>query len=508
MKIGVPREIHAGERRVAATPETAEYLQERGYQVIVEAGAGLASGFDDKAYEDAGAIIEQDPRRLWQIADTLLKVRPPELHPDLDEHEADLLAEGAHLIGLVWPERNPQLVERLARRRATVLALDKVPRISRAQSVDVLSSMAGIAGYRAVIEAAFHYDGFFTPQMSATGAAPPARVLVIGAGVAGLAAIGQAHQMGATVKAFDTREQVREQVESLGAQFLEVDLEEFGEAAGGYAQTMSEEYIAAEMELFAEQLPRTDIVITTAAVPGKPAPTLLTAQMVESMPSGSVLMDLAAASGGNCEVTCPDEVTVHRGVTVFGPTDLANQMPHRASKAFAQNLAHLFDLLGGAQDFEVDPDDAVIGAMLVLRDGERVDPEDRPVPAAPEETPVDTEAASTAVAPPTDRAPRRGLVGTVLALAAAVLLLLVGLFAPPDFVGHFTVFVLACFVGWQVIWNVTPSLHTPLMSVTNAVSGIIVVGAILQMTVEVGMAALILAGAAIVVASINIFGGF
>ncbi|QDG49187.1 Re/Si-specific NAD(P)(+) transhydrogenase subunit alpha [Persicimonas caeni] len=501
MKLTIPRETRPGEHRVAGTPASVERLCRLGYDVLVERDAGARAGLADSDYEAAGATIVSQTEQLWAQADIVTKVRPPT--PD----EADMLREGALLISHVWPEQHPGLLDRLAEREATVLSLERVPRISRAQAVDVLSSMAGIAGYRAVIDAAHAYGRFFTPQMSAAGSTPPVRVMVIGAGVAGLAAIAQAHKMGAKVRAFDTREAVREQVESLGAEFLEVELEESGSGEGGYARTMSPEYIEAEMALFAEQMPQTDILITTAAIPGKKAPRLITKPMVESMPSGSVIVDLAVATGGNCELTCPDEVVDHHGVTVLGPTDLANQMPTQASAFFAENVANLVDLLGPADAFELDLHDEIIRGMLLLQDGGEVElPEqpEKPEPMPPRETAQPPEPRRE----PEDRPTRKRLL-TAAGLALLVALFLaVGLYAPAEFVGHFTVFVLACFVGWQLIWNVTPSLHTPLMSVTNAISGIVVVGGILQVTQGASAAVLALAGAAVVVTSINIFGGF
>nr|PZN21545.1 MAG: Re/Si-specific NAD(P)(+) transhydrogenase subunit alpha [Pseudomonadota bacterium] len=513
MKLGIPKEIRPGERRVAATPETTSRLIKLGFEVLVQAGAGLGASFDDAAYRAAGATIVPDARALYASSDVVLKVQPPEHNAELGVHEADLLRVGGTLICFLWPAKNRELIDRLAARRATVLAMDQVPRITRAQKMDALSSMANIAGYRAVIEAASFYGRFFTGQITAAGKVPPAKVLVIGAGVAGLAAIGAARGLGAIVRAFDTRSEVREQVHSMGAEFLEIDIEEEGAGAGGYARVMSPEYIAAEMALFAEQAKDVDIIITTALVPGKPAPTLITEEMVDSMRPGSVIVDLAAESGGNCALTRPGEVVVHRGVTIIGYVDLPSRLAPLASQLYGTNLTHLLADMGGAKSWHVDLDDAVIRGALVLKDGELL----WPPPKLPEPTlvakpaPATKPAAAAAAAAAAARGPppqKRGG-GTVFAvIAGSALLLLAGAFAPPAFVSHLTVFVLACFVGWQVIWNVTPALHTPLMSVTNAISGIIIVGGMLQLTGSMEDPVTVLGALAVLLASINIAGGF
>src|SRR5690606_30081135 len=382
MKVGIPKEIRPGERRVAATPETTSRLAKLGFEVLVQAGAGLGASFDDAAYRAAGATIVPDARTLFASADVVLKVQPPEHNAELGVHEADLVRHGGTLICFLWPAKNRELIDRLAKRRATVLAMDQVPRITRAQKMDALSSMANIAGYRAVIEAASFYGRFFTGQITAAGKVPPAKVLVIGAGVAGLAAIGAARGLGAIVRAFDTRSEVREQVHSMGAEFLEVDIEEEGAGAGGYARVMSPAFIAAEMALFAEQAKEVDIIITTALIPGKPAPTLITEEMVSSMRRGSVIVELAAEAGGNCALTRPGEVVVHHGVTIIGYMDLPSRLAPLASQLYGTNLTHLLADMGGAKSWHVDLDDAVVRGAIVLKDGELL----WPPPKLPEPT--------------------------------------------------------------------------------------------------------------------------
>ena len=507
MKIGIPKEVRPGERRVAATPETVSRLQKLGFEVTVESQAGAGASFDDTDYTAIGASIVPGARELWEHADIVLKVQPPEQNLALGVHEAELLREGAVLVSFIWPGKNGELVERLAARRATVLAMDQVPRITRAQKMDALSSMANIAGYRAVIEAASFYGRFFTGQMTAAGKVPPAKVLVIGAGVAGLAAIGAARGLGAIVRAFDTRAEVREQIHSMGAEFLEVTIKEDGAGSGGYAKTMSPEFIAAEMALFAKQAKDVDIIITTALVPGKAAPVLITEEMVSSMRQGSVIVDLAAEAGGNCALTRPGEVTTHHGVTLVGYVDLPSRLAPTASQLYGSNLTHLLADMGGAKSWHVDLEDAVVRGAIVLHEGKLVWP---PPKVAPANLPAAPKARSLPVAalePPKAPAshPARS---AVLALAAAVLLGLLGSIAPKEFVSHLTVFVLACFIGWQVVWNVTPALHTPLMSVTNAISGIILVGGMLQISGPLASPVTLLSAAAVLLATINISGGF
>ncbi|WP_346293477.1 Re/Si-specific NAD(P)(+) transhydrogenase subunit alpha [Sphaerothrix gracilis] len=504
-KVGVPKEVFPGEARVAVTPETAKKLQKLGFEVIVQTGAGAAASFSDAAYQQAGCQIYSDVRSLWTDAEIVLKVRPPEAHPDLGVHEAELLHEGSTLISFLWPAQNTALVEQLAARKATALAMDSVPRITRAQKMDALSSMANIAGYRAVIEAANHFDRFFTGQITAAGKVPPCKVLVIGAGVAGLSALGTARGLGAVVRAFDTRPVVKEQVQSMGAEFLELDFEEDGSGSGGYAKVMSKEFIEAEMALFAQQAQEVDIIITTALIPGKKAPLLITQAMVESMKPGSVVVDMAAEQGGNCEVTRPGEVYQYHGVTIVGLTDFPSRMASQSSQLYGTNLYHLLSDMGGSENYQVDFDDEVVRGALVTHEGEVTWPAPRPAAPAPQPAAPPKETAATVeVDKP---APKRSLAWLWPTLAGLALLG-VGVGAPSSFLSHFTVFVLACFVGWQIIWNVAPALHTPLMSVTNAISGIIIIGGMLQISGELSSPTTILGAIAILVGTINIAGGF
>ncbi|MEE8429369.1 MAG: Re/Si-specific NAD(P)(+) transhydrogenase subunit alpha, partial [Gammaproteobacteria bacterium] len=384
MKIGIPKEVHAGEKRVAATPDTAGRLIKLGFSVAVEAGAGSAANFSDASFKEEGVEIIPDTKALWAASDIILKVRAPEAHPSLGVHEAELLSEGATLISFIWPAQNPELMDRLATRKVTVLAIDSVPRVSRAQKLDGLSSMANIAGYRAIVEAANHFGRFFTGQITAAGKVPPAKVLVIGAGVAGLSAVGTAGGMGAIVRAFDTRPEVKEQVESMGAEFLMLEFEEDGTGEGGYAKTMSEEFIKAEMALFARQAMEVDIIVTTALIPGKPAPELITAEMVESMRPGSVIVDLAAEQGGNCALTEPGQVVVKHGVTIIGYTDLPSRLANQSSQLYGSNLRHLLSDLCPAKDgrITVDMEDDVIRGATVIKDGEITWPPPKPKVAA------------------------------------------------------------------------------------------------------------------------------
>lgn len=505
MKIGVPKEIHPEETRVAATPETVTQLRKLGFEVMIEMGAGAAASFPDSAYREQGAEIIEDPRALWTQSDIVLKVLAPEDHPGLGVHEAELLPEGATLISFIWPAQNPDLMQRLAARKATVLAMDSVPRISRAQKLDALSSMANIAGYRAVIEAANCFGRFFTGQVTAAGKVPPAKVMVIGAGVAGLAALGTANGLGAIVRAFDTRPEVKEQVESMGAEFLELDFKEEGSGAGGYAKVMSPEFIKAEMELFAQQAREVDIIITTAQIPGKKSPELITTEMVTSMRPGSVIVDLAAAQGGNCALTEPGRAVVKHGVTLIGYFSLPTRLPTQASQLYGTNLRHLLADLCPNKDgrIQVDMADDVIRGTTVIKDGEITWP---PPPPKVQAIATPKPATASPLPKPEEKA-GAGWSGVVLMGVCAVLLAGLGLKAPTAFLAHFTVFVLACFVGYMVVWNVTPALHTPLMSVTNAISGIIVIGALLQVSSS-AILVWALAAFAILIATVNVFGGF
>ena len=475
MKIGVPKEIHDGERRVATTPDVVAQLQKLGFSVAVESAAGDLASFSDDAYRAAGATVVADTRELWSSNDIVMKVRQPEAHPRLGGHEVDLLREGQVLISFLYPAQNPELLQRLAAKGVTSLAMDSVPRISRAQKMDALSSMANIAGYRAVIEAAQHFGRFFTGQITAAGKIPPAKVLVIGAGVAGLAAIGAARALGAIVRAFDTRPEVKEQVESMDGEFLMLDFKEEGAGVGGYAKVMSPEFIKAEMALFAAQAREVDIIITTALIPGKPAPKLITAEMVRSMKPGSVIVDLAAEQGGNCELTVPGEVVQRHGVTIIGYTDMPSRLAAQSSQLYATNLRHLLTDMTPEKDgvLVVDFEDEVVRGATVVKGHEVTWPPPAPKLSAAPAKPASAAATKT-VAKPVEGSSSGSLIAGIVGAAA---LFAVGAVAPAGFLAHFTVFVLACFVGYMVVWNVTPALHTPLMSVTNAISSIILIGA-------------------------------
>ncbi|MEW1954286.1 Re/Si-specific NAD(P)(+) transhydrogenase subunit alpha [Terrabacter sp. NPDC080008] len=508
MQIGVPRETRPRETRVAATPKTVEQLVALGYDVVIESGAGEAASFSDEAYAVAGARVVTAPE-AWG-SPVVHKVNAP------SDEEIGLLHPGAVLVSLLAPALNPQLVEKLRAAGVTAMAMDAVPRISRAQSLDVLSSMANIAGYRAVVEAAHRFGSFFTGQVTAAGKVPPAKVLVAGAGVAGLAAIGTARSLGAIVRATDARAEVAEQVESMGAEFLAVQLPEVDAAdssSDGYAREMGEEYDRRAAELYAAQTPDVDIIVTTALIPGRPAPRLITAAMVASMKSGSVIVDMAAANGGNVEGSVADEAVVtDNGVTIIGYTDLAARLPTQASQLYATNLVNLMKLLTPGKDGQLvlDFDDVVQRNMTVARDGELLWPPPAiQVSAAPvaKQPAYGTEAAKQ---PERQRDPRRRYVGMAV---AAVVFAAVAAVSPTSFLGHFTVFALAVVIGYYVIGNVHHALHTPLMSVTNAISGIILVGALLQLgaaSTSVGsdVVIIVLAFVATLIASINIFGGF
>ena len=524
MKIGVPREIHDGEKRVATTPEVATQLQALGFTVAVETGAGAGANIPDETYQKAGAAIVGSAREIWEQSDVILKVRPPEMHPGLAVPELDLLKRGQVLIAFLWPAQHPDMLKRLAEKGVTALAMDSIPRISRAQKMDALSSMANVAGYRAVVEAAQHFGRFFTGQITAAGKVPPAKMLVIGAGVAGLAAIATARGMGAIVRAFDTRPEVKEQVESTGGEFLVLDFKEEGAGVGGYAKVMSPEFIKAEMALFAEQARDVDIIITTALIPGKPAPRLITKEMVASMAPGSVIVDLAAEQGGNCELTQPGAVAKVHGVTIVGHTDLPSRLAAQSSQLYATNLRHLLTDMCPKKDgvLAVDMEDEIIRGATVVKDGAITWPPPPPrlsaaAPAAATPVALPVPAAATTSTTPPAPAGHHGharpsapqsLTGPAIAAGVGALALIgLGLTAPPAFMAHFTVFVLACFVGYMVVWNVTAALHTPLMSITNAVSSIIILGAVIQVSspdrVIAGIAA-----ATVLLTSINIAGGF
>lgn len=495
MKIGIPKERLAHEARVAATPKTVEQLLMLGFSVVIEQDAGLKASFADAAYQAVGATVV-DGMEVW-LADVILAVNAP------GDDEISLMRSGSSLISFIWPAQNPDLLAKLAAHQINVLAMDSVPRISRAQSMDALSSMANIAGYRAIIEAAHEFGRFFTGQITAAGKVPPAKVMIIGAGVAGLAAIGAAGSLGAIVRAFDTRPEVKEQVQSMGAEFLELHVEEEAGRGDGYAKVMSPAFIAAEMALFAAQAREVDIIVTTALIPGKPAPRLITRDMVYAMKAGSVIVDLAAQNGGNCELTVADQITVtENGVRIIGYTDLPSRLPTQSSQLYGNNLVNLLKLLCKEKNGEItiDFDDAVIRGVTVIKLGEITWP-------APVIKVSAQPAKPTLPSPPKPPAKPRGSWQKYLLLAVAIVLFgRLASFAPQAFLSHFTVFALACVVGNYVVWNVSHALHTPLMSVTNAISGIIVVGALLQIGLGGWVGAL--SFIAVLVASINIFGGF
>ncbi|BBZ63315.1 NAD(P) transhydrogenase subunit alpha [Mycolicibacterium monacense] len=494
MLIAIPRESQPGETRVAATPQTVGQITKLGYSVVVESGAGVASSFPDAAYVEAGAEIG-DP---WS-ADVVLKVNAP------TDAEIAALRDGATLVGLISPALNPELVEKMSTRRITVLAMDAVPRISRAQSLDVLSSMANIAGYRAVVEAAHTFGRFFTGQVTAAGKVPPAKVLVVGAGVAGLAAIGAAGSLGAIVRATDPRPEVADQVASLGGEYLAVDPAAAEVSATGYAKEMGEDYKVREAALYAEQCKDVDIIITTALIPGRPAPRIITADMVASMKSGSVIVDMAAANGGNVEGTVKDQAIVtDNGVTIIGYTDLAGRLPATASQLYATNLVNLLKLLTPNKDGQLtlDFDDVVQRSVTVIRDGEVTWP---PPPVQVSAAPAAKAAAPVEHKPAKQPMSMGRRLGITFAAAAALFVLIA--LSPAALQVHLTVFALAIVIGYYVIGNVHHALHTPLMSVTNAISGIIVVGALLQIGHGDPVVTAI-ATVAILLASINVFGGF
>ncbi len=526
--IGIPKEIHPGEKRVAATPQTILKLKKLGFDVVVESHAGHGINAIDSEYREAGATVIEGTKELWAASDVIMKVRPPEENKDLGVHEADLLNEGATLVGFIWPAQHKDLLDKLATRKATVFGMDCVPRITRAQKMDTLSAMANIAGYRAIIEAANNFPRFFTGQITAAGKIDPAKVLVIGAGVAGLSAIGAAKGLGAIVRAFDPRSATKDQVASMGAEFLDLDIKEEGEGKGGYAKEMSDAFLKAEMALFAQQAMQVDIIVTTALIPGKPAPKLITTGMVESMKPGSVIVDLAAEQGGNCEFTEPGKVVHHKGVTIVGYTDLPSRMASMSSQLYgACIVALLADLCGGphvskgvTSDTEAEPakihidlEDEVVRGAIVLHEGKLMWPPPVVAVTAPPEpgVPAKSSAAVAAATPKPSgghgHGEGTGINPWVLAVVGLVMFG-VGAIAPSSVLSHFTVFMLACFVGYQVVWNVKPALHTPLMSVTNAISGIILVGGMLQLTSSSLNLTVILGAIAVLIAAINIAGGF
>ena len=505
MKIGIPKEIYPGEKRVATTPEVAKQLIKLGFDVAIESGAGVNANLSDEMYSSVGVSVLKSAKEIWSSSDIILKVRGPESGAGFKSGEIDQLKENQVLISFLWPGQNSDLLKKLEKKKVTALAMDMIPRISRAQKMDALSSMANIAGYRAVVEAAQNFGRFFTGQITAAGKVPPAKVMVIGAGVAGLAAIGAAKGMGAIVRAFDTRPEVKEQIESMDAEFLELSFKEEGSGSGGYAKVMSKEFIEAEMALFAEQAQEVDIIITTALIPGKPAPKLILEDHVKTLKAGSVVVDLAAEQGGNCELTEPGKVVSKHGVTVIGYTDMPSRMAAQASQLYATNLRHLLTDMCKQKDGKivVDFDDEVVRGATITKNGEITYPPPAPKLSA---APVQQEPKATELSMPKEETPSSAGPLVFLIIGAALLLGL-GSVAPASFMAHFTVFVLACFVGYMVTWNVTAALHTPLMSVTNAVSSIIIIGALLQISSTDPVISWV-AGFAVLITSINITGGF
>lgn len=513
-RIGIPRETFALEKRVATVPDVVEKLIKLGFEVCIESGAGAAANFSDDTYRAAGAQVLPDAAAVWAAADIVFKVRPP------SSEEVAWMREGQILIDFIWPAQNPELMQQLAAKKVTVLAIDALPRtLSRAQKMDALTSMAGVSGYRAVIEAANAFGRYFNGQITAAGKVPPAKVFIAGAGVAGLSAIGTAASLGAIVRANDTRAEVADQVVSLGGEFVKVDYEEEGSGGGGYAKVMSEGFQAAQRQMYAQQAREVDIIITTALIPGKPAPKLITAEMVQSMKPGSVIVDMAAEQGGNCELTVPGEAVERHGVVIIGYTDLASRLAKQSSTLYATNLLRLTEELCKAKDGValVNMEDDAIRGLTVVKDGAITWPAP-PIAQAPKPAP------KPAAAPveqkkgghghgATGPLPAKTL--TIIFAVAALAFWFIGAYAPAAFLGHFTVFVLACFIGYMVVWNVTPALHTPLMSVTNAISSIIAIGALVQIAPpETGLDGrpdtLIrwLAFAALVLTAVNMFGGF
>jgi NAD(P) transhydrogenase subunit alpha len=514
--IAVPRETAAGEKRVATVPEVVEKLIKLGFRVAVQSGAGDAANFADDTYRAAGAEIVDDAARLWASADIIFKVRAP------STAEIGLMREGQTLISFIWPAQNPELMQSLAARKVTVLAIDSLPRtLSRAQKMDALTSMAGISGYRAVIEAANAFGRFFSGQVTAAGKVPPATVFVAGAGVAGLAAIGTAVGLGAIVRANDTRAEVADQVKSLGGEFVRVDYEEEGSGGGGYAKVMSEGFQKAQHEMYARQAKEADIIITTALIPGKPAPKLITADMVKSMKPGSVIVDMAGEQGGNCELTEPGSAVVKHGVTIIGYTDLPSRLAKQSSTLYGTNLFRLAEELCKTKDgvINVNMEDDAIRGLTVIKAGLITWP-----PPAPKLSPAPPKPAAKPPVPAAKghgaaSAPASAKATAIVFLVGAIVFWFIGAHAPAAFIAHFTVFVLACFVGYMVIWNVTPALHTPLMSVTNAISSIIAIGALVQVAPPAVETAAAQAGrptgwivglavVSIALVAINMFGGF
>ena len=500
MKVGIPKELNQNENRVGATPKTVKRLIKQGFEVQIEKGAGDRANYSNESYETAGASIIGNAKDLYQSSNIILKVLAPQ------EEEVNLMQKGQVSLSYLWPAQNPDLLEKLAAKGVNAIAMDAIPRISRAQKMDVLSSMANIAGYRSVIEGANYFGRFLNGQITAAGKVDPAKVLVIGAGVAGLAAIGAARSLGAIVRAFDTRMEVAEQIESMGASFLTVDIEEDGSTASGYSKVMSKAFIEAEMAMFKEQCKEVDIIITTAQIPGREAPKLILDYHVATLKPGSVIVDLAASTGGNCVLTRDREVyTTDNGVTIVGKLD---QLPNQASQLYGNNLCHLLDDMGKAENFKIDMEDDVVKRAMVTHEG-KVNWPPEPLPVSPPKPKAADAPTKVELVADKEAIAKKKANSTLISLALiGAFLYLLGLVAPADFMGHFTVFVLSVFIGWQVIWNVSHSLHTPLMAVTNAISGIIIIGGLLQTKNNLSDPMTIIAFIAILVATINIVGGF
>lgn len=499
MQVGILKELQADEGRVAASPETVVRLKKQGFDVLVETKAGERANYADELYISAGAKIANNAEEVYKSSDIIFKVQA------FTSAELPKLRENTLTFSYLEPASNQELLKELADRKVNAIAIDAVPRITRAQKMDVRSSMANIAGYRSVVEAANYFGRFLNGQITAAGKVEPAKVLVIGAGVAGLAALGAAGSMGAIVRAFDTRKEVADQITSMGATFLTVEIDEDGSTSSGYSKQMSKEFIDAEMNLFEEQAKEVDIIITTAQIPGRDAPKLLLDYHVIAMKPGSVIVDLATSTGGNCVMTKPGEVyTTDNGVTILGKL---SQLPTQASRLYGNNLCNLLDDMGNADNFHINMEDDIVKRAMVTYQGQ--------VNWPPEPLPVST-SAKAKVAQVEDKAKpdmqaeanRKAKYSFIGIVVLGLALFGVGQFAPIEFLKHFTVFVLAIFVGWQVIWNVTSSLHTPLMSATNAISGIVIIGGILQMQGDFTVLASVLAALAVLVAGINIIGGF
>ncbi|MBT4871798.1 MAG: Re/Si-specific NAD(P)(+) transhydrogenase subunit alpha [Marinovum sp.] len=510
MKIGTPKETFIGEARVAMTPDSALQLQKLGHECLIETGAGQAAGFSDALYKDAGVKIVKTAAALWKAADTIAKVRPP------SDTEAKRLTNGKTLISFFFPAQNEEQMAQIAAKGASVIAMDMVPRISRAQKMDALSSMANIAGYRAVIEAGNNFGRFFTGQVTAAGKVPPAKVLIVGAGVAGLAAIGTATSLGAITYAFDVRPEVAEQIESMGAEFVFLDFEESqadGAETGGYAAPSSPEFREKQLQKFRELAPDMDIVITTALIPGRDAPKLWLADMVAAMKPGSVVIDLAAERGGNCDLTVADEKTISKnGVTVIGYTDFPSRMAAQSSTLYATNIRHMMTDLTPEKDGKVvhDMEDDVIRGATVTHEGDVTFPPPPPkiqAIAAQKKEPIKEPTAEEKLAAEAAAFKEATKQQVGMLTIGAVLMLIIGAYAPASFMQHFIVFVLAVFIGFQVIWNVSHALHTPLMAITNAISSIIILGALMQIGSS-SYLVLLLAALSVFMAGINIFGGF